>query len=129
MIDYSIYLVTGRDLLPAGKDFFETLEQVMLFASLQGGVTVVQIREKKADTAEKSANGVDIALAINASGVHVGQSDMPIAIARKLLPKGAIIGASCNNLEEVKKALTDGADYIGIGAVWATTTKALDKPV
>ncbi|KAI3619013.1 thiamine biosynthetic bifunctional [Moniliophthora roreri] len=54
---------------------------------------------------------------------------MPIAITRKLLPKDAIIGASCNNLEEVQKALTDGADYIGIGAVWATTTKTLDKPV
>jgi thiamine-phosphate diphosphorylase / hydroxyethylthiazole kinase len=54
---------------------------------------------------------------------------MPIAIVRKLLPKGAIIGASCNNEAEVEKALADGADYIGIGAVWATTTKALDKPV
>ncbi|ESK97298.1 thiamine biosynthetic bifunctional [Moniliophthora roreri MCA 2997] len=143
MVDYSVYLVTGRDLLPAGKDFFETLEQ-----SLQGGVTMVQIREKRADTAEfleicqraKSIcdqykvpllvnDRVDIALAINASGVHVGQTDMPIAITRKLLPKDAIIGASCNNLEEVQKALTDGADYIGIGAVWATTTKTLDKPV
>ncbi|KAK7045553.1 thiamine biosynthetic bifunctional enzyme [Paramarasmius palmivorus] len=132
MVDYSVYLVTGRDLLPPGK----------------GGVTVVQIREKTADTAEfleicqraKSIcdqykvpllvnDRVDIALAVNAHGVHVGQTDMPIAIVRKLLPKGAIIGASCNNEEEVKKALADGADYIGIGAVWATTTKALDKPV
>ncbi|KAF9268649.1 thiamine biosynthetic bifunctional enzyme Thi4 [Marasmius fiardii PR-910] len=142
-IDFSLYLVTSRELLPPGKDFYVTLEQ-----ALQGGVTVVQIREKTADTAEfleicqrsKSIcdryhvpllvnDRVDIALAVGASGVHVGQTDMPIAIARKLLPSNAVIGTSCNNVEEVKKALSDGADYVGIGAVWATNTKALDKPV
>ncbi|KAG7091073.1 hypothetical protein E1B28_010130 [Marasmius oreades] len=142
-IDFSLYLVTGRELLPPGKDFYETLEQ-----ALQGGVTVVQIREKSLDTAEfleicqrsKSIcdrynvpllvnDRVDIALAVGANGVHVGQTDMPIAIARKLLPPNTVIGTSCNNVEEVKKALSDGADYIGIGAVWATKTKTLDKPV
>ncbi|KAJ8076802.1 thiamine biosynthetic bifunctional enzyme [Marasmius tenuissimus] len=142
-IDFSLYLVTGRDLLAPRKDFYETLEQ-----ALQGGVTVVQIREKTADTgefleiAEKSKSicdrynvpllvndRVDIALAIGANGVHLGQTDMPIAVARRLLPPNAIVGASCNSVAEVRKALTDGADYIGIGAVWATNTKTLDKPL
>ncbi|KAL0072650.1 thiamine biosynthetic bifunctional enzyme [Marasmius tenuissimus] len=142
-IDFSLYLVTSRDLLAPRKDFYETLEQ-----ALQGGVTVVQIREKTADTgefleiAEKSKSicdhynvpllvndRVDIALAIGANGVHLGQTDMPIAVARRLLPPNAIVGASCNSVAEVRKALTDGADYIGIGAVWATNTKTLDKPL
>ncbi|KAL0574696.1 thiamine biosynthetic bifunctional enzyme [Marasmius crinis-equi] len=142
-VDYSLYLVTGRELLPPGKDFYETLDQ-----ALQGGVTVVQIREKTTDTGEfleicqKSKSicdrynvplfvndRVDIALAVGATGVHLGQTDMPISVARKLLPPNTIVGASCNNVGEVRKALTDGADYIGIGAVWATNTKALDKPL
>ena len=72
---------------------------------------------------------IDIALAVGANGVHLGQTDMPIAVARRLLPPNTIVGASCNNVAEVKKALKDGADYIGIGAVWTTNTKALDKPL
>ncbi|KAF9071660.1 thiamine biosynthetic bifunctional enzyme Thi4 [Rhodocollybia butyracea] len=143
MIDYSLYLVTGRELLPPGKEYFESLEQ-----SLQGGVSVVQIREKKTDTTKfldialKSKaicdrygipliinDRVDIALAVEAAGVHVGQSDMPIAMARKLLPENAIIGVSCNNVQEIEQAKQDGADYVGIGAVWSTATKDLDKPV
>ncbi|KAK7472494.1 thiamine biosynthetic bifunctional enzyme [Stygiomarasmius scandens] len=142
-IDYSLYLVTGRDLLPQGKDYFQSLEE-----SLQGGVTVVQIREKKAETSEfldialKSKaicarynvpllinDRIDIALAIGADGVHVGQTDMPVDIARKLLPKNSVIGVSCNNVQELQKALEDGADYVGIGAVYATQTKDLNKPL
>ncbi|KIM78882.1 hypothetical protein PILCRDRAFT_75085 [Piloderma croceum F 1598] len=142
-IDYSLYLVTGRDLLPVGKDYLETLEQ-----SLQGGVTVVQIREKNADTAEflKIAlesqticrrykvpilinDRIDIALAIHADGVHLGQTDMPVSMARSLLPKGSIIGVSCNTKEHIQTAVEDGADYVGIGAVWGTLTKALTSPI
>ncbi|KAH7875373.1 thiamine biosynthetic bifunctional enzyme Thi4 [Lentinula edodes] len=143
MIDYSLYLVTGRELLPQGQDYFDSLEQ-----SLQGGVTVVQIREKNTDTREfldvalRSKvicdrynvplivnDRVDIALAVQAAGVHVGQSDMPVSIARKLLPRGTVIGVSCNNIQELDKAVSDGVDYVGIGAVWSTTTKTLNKPV
>ncbi|KAF5393197.1 hypothetical protein D9757_000533 [Collybiopsis confluens] len=124
-LDCSLYLVTGRALLPPDKDYFESLEQ-----SLQGGVTVVQIREKDVDTAEfydialRSKqlcdkykvplivnDRVDIALAVQASGVHVGQTDMPVPIA------------------QIEQAIQDGADYVGIGAVWATTTKNLSKPI
>ena len=72
---------------------------------------------------------IDIALAIDADGVHLGQTDMPVHMARVLLPPGRIIGVSCNNVDHVKKAIEDGADYIGIGAVWATNTKQLTTPV
>lgn len=138
---------------------------------MKGGVTVVQIREKTADTADvrseplspsSLANNfcawfapiqflqiakeskslceeydvpliindrIDIALAIDADGVHLGQTDMPVCEAQKLLPPGKIIGISCNNVNHVKKAVEDGADYVGIGAVWATNTKQLTSPV
>jgi thiamine-phosphate diphosphorylase / hydroxyethylthiazole kinase len=72
---------------------------------------------------------VDIALAIHADGVHLGQTDMPVSTARSLLPKGSIIGVSCNTKEHIKTALQDGADYVGIGAVWGTLTKALTSPI
>lgn len=72
---------------------------------------------------------IDIALAINATGVHLGQTDMPFALAKKLLPTGSIIGISCNNIEHANMAVQDGADYVGIGAVWGTQTKALTSPI
>ncbi|KAF7376113.1 TMP-TENI-domain-containing protein [Mycena sanguinolenta] len=141
-IDFTLYLVTDRSLLPAGKDHLETLEQ-----AIKGGVTVVQIREKNADTAEflqiaqqsKALcdrykiplivnDRIDIALAIGARGVHLGQTDMPINVARKLLPEGTIIGISCNTVEEVLRAKEAGADYVGLGAVWSTQTKKLTSP-
>ncbi|KAL6310475.1 thiamine phosphate synthase superfamily [Sparassis latifolia] len=143
VVDYSLYLVTGRDLLPPGKDYFESLEE-----SLQGGVTLVQIREKTADTREfleiarqsqaicRKYNvlilindRIDIALAIGADGVHIGQTDMPFAAARALLPPHAVIGVTCNTVEHVRKAVADGADYVGVGPVWSTQTKALTSPV
>lgn len=72
---------------------------------------------------------IDIALAMGADGVHVGQSDMPLSVARELLPKGTIIGVSCNTPEEADVAVSEGADYIGIGPVWTTQTKADIKNV
>ncbi|KAJ7462252.1 thiamine biosynthetic bifunctional enzyme Thi4 [Mycena galericulata] len=137
-IDFSLYLVTDRSLL-AGKSYLESLEQ-----ALQGGVTIVQVREKSSDTAEFLEiaqqskllcdrykvpliinDRIDVALAVNARGVHLGQSDMPIDIARKLMPKGSVIGISCNSLEEVRRARECKADYVGLGAVWETQTKKL----
>ncbi|KAI0371158.1 Hydroxyethylthiazole kinase [Pilatotrama ljubarskyi] len=142
-VDYSLYLVTGRELLPQGKDYLESLEE-----SIKGGVTVVQIREKNADTGEflriardskaicRKYNipilindRIDIALAIGADGVHIGQSDMPVDIARSLLPPNAIIGMTCNTPEHVRKAVQDGVDYVGLGPVWATQTKKVAHPV
>ncbi|KAI0745504.1 Hydroxyethylthiazole kinase [Earliella scabrosa] len=142
-VDYSLYLVTGRELLPEGKDYLASLEE-----SIRGGVTLVQVREKNADTGEflRIAQAskeicrkynvpilindrIDIALAVGADGVHIGQTDMPVEIARKLLPSNAIIGMTCNSVEHVKKAVEDGVDYVGLGAVWATQTKKLTSPI
>ncbi|KDR74997.1 hypothetical protein GALMADRAFT_69745 [Galerina marginata CBS 339.88] len=142
-IDYSLYLVTGRNLLPPDKDFLASLEE-----SIQGGVSVVQLREKDLDTQEfvrlatqsKSVcdkynipllvnDRVDVALAVGAHGVHLGQSDMSVEQARKLLPSGSIIGLSCNTVDHVRDAVLKKVDYIGIGAVWGTLTKKLTSPV
>ncbi|KAG0703249.1 Hydroxyethylthiazole kinase family-domain-containing protein [Suillus ampliporus] len=142
-IDFSLYLVTGRELLPPGKEYLESLEE-----ALQGGVTVVQIREKKSDTLEFLEiardskilctkykvpliinDRIDIALAVQADGVHLGQTDMPVHVAKTLLPAGTVIGVSCNDIDHVKKAIEDEVDYVGIGAVWGTTTKKLTNPI
>lgn len=72
---------------------------------------------------------IDIALAIHADGVHLGQTDMPLSVARTLLPKGSIIGISCNTKEHIETAVKNGADYVGIGAVWGTSTKVLTSPI
>ncbi|KAG9016372.1 hypothetical protein FRB90_003081 [Tulasnella sp. 427] len=140
-IDYTLYLVTGRELVPPGKDYYESLEE-----SLKGGVTLVQVREKKVDTREfleiarKTKeicdrydvpvvinDRVDIAVAIKAHGAHVGQEDMPIEIARSILGENAIIGVSAGTTEEAKAAVAAGADYVGIGAVYPTGSKSNAK--
>ncbi|KAI0036855.1 thiamine biosynthetic bifunctional enzyme [Vararia minispora EC-137] len=141
-VDYSVYLVTGRELLPRGKTYTECLEE-----ALKGGVTVVQVREKTAETGEFLSiarqtieicrrynvpvlinDRIDIALASGADGIHVGQTDMPLAEARKLLPPNAIIGVSCNNIEHVKAAIAGGADYLGLGSIFPTNTKDVTEP-
>jgi thiamine-phosphate diphosphorylase/hydroxyethylthiazole kinase len=71
---------------------------------------------------------VDVALAIGAAGVHVGQTDMPLPLARTLLPAQCIIGVSCNNATQAEQAIKDGADYVGIGACYRTSTKTLTEP-
>ncbi|KIY47450.1 TMP-TENI-domain-containing protein, partial [Fistulina hepatica ATCC 64428] len=81
--------------------------------ALIGGVTIVQIRQKDADTGGTINDRIDIALAIGAHGVHVGQKDMPVATARRLLPENSIVGVSCNTESEARAAALDGADYIG----------------
>ncbi|TRM69280.1 thiamine phosphate synthase superfamily [Schizophyllum amplum] len=142
-IDYSVYLVTGRDLLPPGQSFESTLT-----AALSSGVTLVQLREKTADTGDFLTiarttkaicdahnvpllinDRVDIALAVGAAGVHVGQDDMQVKDARALLPPGAIVGVSCNSADDVRRARADGADYVGIGAVYGTMTKNVKNPL
>ncbi|RXW23512.1 hypothetical protein EST38_g2347 [Candolleomyces aberdarensis] len=111
-------------------------------------VADVEVREKDADTGEfiKIAketkaicdkykipliinDRVDVALAVGATGVHLGQEDMDIAQARKLLPPGAVIGISCNKPEQVAEAVKGGADYVGIGAVWGTQTKDVTNKI
>ena len=134
-IDLSLYLVTDNS--ENEEKFLKTIQEAIL-----GGVSVVQIREKTAETLEfynlalkvKEIttkynvpliinDRVDIALAIDADGVHVGQSDMPCDITRKLIGENKILGVSAATIEEAKKAEKDGADYIGTGAVFPTATK------
>lgn len=110
--------------------------------ALKGGVTLLQLREKEKDTREyielakkvhsitKKYNipliiddRVDVALAINAEGVHLGQSDMPVSMARKLIGTDKIIGATTKTVEQAKEAYKQGADYLGVGAIFPTTTK------
>ena len=134
-IDLSLYLVTDNS--DEVEKFLKTIEE-----GIKGGVTVVQIREKTADTLDfynlalkvKEITAkynvpliindrVDIALAIDADGVHVGQSDMPGDVTRKLIGENKILGISAATIDEAKKAQKDGADYIGTGAVFPTATK------
>ena len=119
------------------KEFLFRVEE-----ALKGGATLLQLREKEKSTREyielarKVHNiarkynvpliiddRVDVALAINAEGVHVGQSDMPVSIARKLMGENKIIGATAKTVPQAKEAFKQGADYLGVGAIYPTTTK------
>ena len=134
-IDLSLYLVTDNS--DDEEKFLKTIEE-----AINGGVTVVQIREKTADTLDfynlalkvKEIttkynvpliinDRIDVALDVDADGVHVGQSDMPCDVARKLIGENKILGVSAATIDEAKKAEKDGADYIGTGAVFPTSTK------
>lgn len=135
--DYSIYLVTDDDCLQ-GRALIDCVRE-----ALEGGVTLVQYRAKTASSAEMYAEALqlkalcdsfkvqliindrlDIAMAVGAAGVHLGQDDLPCAAARKILGEDYIIGVSAHNPAEAKAALQSGADYLGCGAVFGTATKA-----
>lgn len=135
--DYSIYLVTDDGCLQ-GRALIDCVRE-----ALEGGVTLVQYRAKTASSAEMYAEALqlkalcdsfkvpliindrlDIAMAVGAAGVHLGQDDLPCAAARKLLGEDYIIGVSAHNPAEAKAALQSGADYLGCGAVFGTATKA-----
>lgn len=135
-VDYSIYLVTDEDCL-RGRSLLPCVEE-----ALSAGVTLVQYRAKHADGgrmyAEASAlkrlcdkysvpliinDRLDIAQAVGAAGVHLGQDDLPCSVARKILGDDFIIGVSAHNPAEALKAAQDGADYLGCGAVFGTATK------
>jgi thiamine-phosphate pyrophosphorylase len=111
-------------------------------SALQGGLTLVQYRNKKAEDMVllKEAkqlcqlchqygalfiinDRVDLAVAVNADGVHLGQQDMPLALAREILGTDKLIGRSATNKEEMTKAIAEGADYLGVGPVYETPTK------
>ncbi len=134
--DSSLYFITDS----SGFTEDEFLKRVEL--ALKGGVTLLQLREKDKTTreyitlAEKVHNltqmykvpliiddRVDVALAVNAEGVHVGQSDMPVSLARKLMGENKILGATTKTVEQAKEAFEQGADYLGVGAIFPTTTK------
>lgn len=135
--DYSIYLVTDEGCLQ-GRALLDCVRE-----ALEGGVTLVQYRAKTASNAEMYNEALqlkalcdsfkvpliindrlDIAMAVGAAGVHLGQDDLPCAAARKILGENYIIGVSAHNPAEAKAALQSGADYLGCGAVFGTATKA-----
>ena len=135
--DYSIYLVTDDGCLQ-GRALLDCVRE-----ALEGGVTLVQYRAKTASSAEMYNEALqlkalcdsfnvpliindrlDIAMAVGAAGVHLGQDDLPCAAARKILGEDYIIGVSAHNPAEARAALQSGADYLGCGAVFGTATKA-----
>ncbi|MCI1945278.1 thiamine phosphate synthase [Clostridium luticellarii] len=142
-IDYSLYLVTDRGFLK-NISLSKAVEDAIL-----GGVTLVQLREKNISTREfyKLAleikevthhynipfiinDRLDIAQAVDADGVHLGQSDMPLTAARRILGKNKIIGISAGTVEEAVDAEKNSADYVGIGTVFFTGTKKdIDTPI
>ncbi len=135
-IDYSVYLVTdSRD--KTEEEFLAIIEE-----AIKGGTSIVQLREKTASTKDfyelalkvKEITSrydvpllindrIDIALAIDSEGVHIGQDDMPADIARAIIGDEKILGVSASTVDEAVKAQKDGADYIGSGAVFPTSTK------
>ena len=135
-IDTTLYFITDS----TGFEEDEFLRRVR--SALEGGVTILQLREKNRTTREyidlaakvheitKEYNvpliiddRVDVMLATDSEGVHVGAEDMPVATARKLIGKEKILGATAKTVEAARKAYEDGADYLGVGAIYPTTTK------
>lgn len=135
-MDYSLYLVTDRRFI--GKQTLaEAVEQAIL-----GGCTMVQLREKELSSLDfywqaikiKQITDsyhipliindrVDIAMAVQADGVHIGQHDIPAAAVRKMIGKDMLVGVSVSTVEQAIKAQQDGADYLGVGAMFPTGTK------
>jgi thiamine-phosphate pyrophosphorylase len=135
-LDLTLYVITDRR-LASGRSHEEVARE-----AIAGGATVIQLRDKEASTKELVEIGrrlrrltaergvtfivndrVDVALAVDADGVHLGQEDMPAALARQLMGPAKVIGVSAGTVEEAKRAEKDGADYLGVGPVYATVTK------
>lgn len=135
-VDYSLYVVTDRNLMSC-ESVEESVEKAIL-----GGAGIIQLREKDLtsrqfyETALKVKeichklgavfvinDRMDIAMAVDADGVHLGQKDLPVDVARKILGEDKLIGASTATVEEAKEAERLGADYIGVGAMFSTGTK------
>ena len=140
--DLKLYLVTDSEILK-DRDFYKCIED-----AIKSGVTMVQLREKNTDGKEFLEKAIklreltnkynvtfvindriDIAILVDADGVHIGQSDIDAVSARKLLGDNKIIGVSARNLQEAKIAKENGADYLGIGAMFSTSTKSDAKLV
>ncbi|RJQ30149.1 MAG: thiamine phosphate synthase [Peptococcaceae bacterium] len=135
-IDYSLYVITG-DKFSLDRPVLEVVG-----AAIEGGATVVQLREKEMDARRLVETGrgireltrrrgvafivndrVDIALAVDADGVHVGPDDLPVPVARRMMGAGKIIGVSAGNVAEARQAEREGANYIGLGSLFGTSTK------
>lgn len=136
-VDFSLYLITDRRSLAPGQDLLATVR-----SALQGGVRAVQLREKDLSAAELyplalelrrltrefSArllinDRVDLALAVAADGVHLGNHSLPVAVARQILGYERLIGVSTHHPHEVERAAAGGADFVTFGPVYATPSK------
>ncbi len=134
--DSTLYFITDSTIF-SEEEFLFRIEE-----ALNGGATLLQLREKDKTTREYIAlankvhtitqkynvpliidDRIDVAMAIGAEGVHLGQSDMPINIARKILGSDVIIGATAKTVPQALEAYEQGADYLGVGAIYPTTTK------
>ena len=134
--DSTLYFITDSTGF-SEYDFLHTVEQAM-----KGGVTLLQLREKNKTTREYIElakkvhlltrkynvpliidDRVDVAIAVGSEGVHLGQEDMPVSAARKILGENFIIGATAKTVEQAVEATKGGADYLGVGAIYPTTTK------
>ncbi len=136
-VNWSVYVITDRRVV-GERDLLAAVQ-----AAIQGGATVVQLRDKGATTRELLALGqalhrltraagiplivndrVDVALALDAEGVHVGDDDMPPELARQLLGPHRLLGVSADSVAVARQAERAGADYLGVGDVFGTTTKS-----
>jgi len=143
-LDTTLYFITDSTTVPEER-FLPVVE-----AACKGGATIIQLREKDKSTREYMQlaeavhvitsrynipliidDRVDVALAIGAEGVHVGQSDMPVHVARKLMGEGKIVGVTAKTVPQALEAYEQGADYLGCGAIYPTTThvKTVITPV
>ena len=135
--DYTLYLVTDRHRMTT-ETLSEAVEQAIL-----GGCTMVQLREKDVSSLDFYVQAtqikkitdkyktpliindrIDIAMAIGADGVHIGQNDIPAAAARKIIGSDMLLGVSATSINEAIQAMNNGADYVGVGAMFPTRTKA-----
>lgn len=136
MKDFRLYAITGEQ-FHEGRNLIDVMEEAII-----GGVDIIQLRDKKNSkkvVLEKAKqlkalarkynvpliinDHIDIALAIDADGIHIGQDDLPLVEARKIVGPNKIIGISTHAIEEAKEAERNGADYIGVGPIFATKSK------
>lgn len=135
-LNTKLYFITDSTNFEENEFLFRVEE------ALKGGVTLMQLREKEKTTREYTElakkvhditlkykvpliidDRVDVCMAVDAEGVHVGQSDMPVSLARKLLGSNKIVGATTKTVMQAREAYEQGADYLGVGAIYPTTTK------
>ena len=135
-IDYTLYLVTDSHIVNR-QELYKRVEQAIL-----GGCTMVQLREKDISSLDFYRQAlelkqitekyrvpliindrVDIALAVKAAGVHIGQNDIPVSVARDIIGRNMLLGVSVTSLNEAEQAAKDGASYLGVGAIFPTKTK------
>jgi thiamine-phosphate pyrophosphorylase len=136
MQDFKLYAITGEE-FHIGRDLVQVMEEAII-----GGVDIIQLRDKHSSKKEvlkkaKLLKGltekynipliindhIDVAIAVDADGIHIGQDDLPLLEARKILGENKIIGISTHKIEEAREAEVNGADYIGVGPIFPTKSK------